>query len=176
MSKHIKYKRIKRDQDYFDQLSKRIAQEINKLLKNIKTPSILDAGCGNGELLKNINNNKILKYGIDIDRNCVKISKKHGTIKLGNIMDIKEIFNDNSVDLIVCSHVLEHLKNPVGAVEQMKIVSKKWIVLVVPNLATFTNLHMFRKPHYINKGHKFGWGPSHFKTFIEISCKLKIIK
>ena len=78
-------------------------------------------------------------------------------------------------DLVVCSHVLEHMENPKAAIDVLQRVSAKWILIAVPNLARLANF-MIREARLVNKGHMVGWDCHHLRTFLEVQCGLNIVE
>ena len=46
-------------------------------------------------------------------------------------------FKSNSFDIVHASHILEHLANPYAAIQEMKRVSRKYVIVKVPNATYF---------------------------------------
>lgn len=176
---HIKLIRPKSDQIYYERLGNVISGEVDILLSRFNSSKkdfkILDVGSGTGEILKGLSENGYRPMGVDKQEECVLRSKKYGETIVADLMNLETIFSDNMFDCVICSNVLEHLDNPKEGVRILKTISAKWLILIVPNLARLANFFV-RKPRYINHGHIMGWDQHHFKTFLEISCDLKIIK
>lgn len=139
---------------------------------------VLEIGCGRGETLKALSALGYECYGIDIDPECVRMSGKYGDVRCADAMTADELFPAGSVDAVVLVHVLEHVSNPSALVEKLAKISRRYIVLAVPNLAstlTFWQGVRQRRPVLINKGHQVGWDPSHLRTFLEVTCNLRIL-
>lgn len=94
---------------------------------NENTKTILDIGCRDGKFIKRYSDKYII-YGIDIGDNAIKRSIKNfgkefveKFIKIGDIQD-KGIINmfDYKFDFINFSHVIEHLLDPVKALNIIK--------------------------------------------------------
>lgn len=98
--------------------------------------SILDVGCGRGELLRAAKKKRYVVRGVDIDPRCLEISRRFAECIDADLMHLSESVGDESVDLVVLSHILEHLPNPVAAIDQAKATSSKWIIVSVPNLCS----------------------------------------
>ena len=91
--------------------------------------SILDVGCGNGFFTYYFSK---LAYtvGIDYSRYMLSINPCDLLIQ-GSALQLP--FKTNSFDLVFCSNLLHHVKNPEIVVSEMKRVSKKFVILSEPN-------------------------------------------
>ena len=100
------YKNNKQDKDRLGLLF------YSNIIKNYFTPkNFLDYGCGTGFLLKKVSRiNSINKtYGFEVN-NYARIQAKKNSSKsliINNLRKIKE----NSIDIITCLHVIEHIKD-----------------------------------------------------------------
>ncbi len=91
----------------------RLEQTANRLLPWLpdrKSPW-LDIGCGRGGLLGVMaEQGCTLGLGLDPDGNCVRAAASHGiTVRTGTLSQITEVFAGQRFDLVVLSHVLEHV-------------------------------------------------------------------
>jgi len=114
--------------------------------------------------------------GLDFDPNCVREAKKYGECLLGDIERADELFGMKSFDLVVLCHSLEHMEKPKAIIEQVKKISKHWIIIAVPNPIrpkVLVKYALFRKD-YSNKGHFYSWDRSHLTNFLEHQCDLRI--
>jgi ubiquinone/menaquinone biosynthesis C-methylase UbiE len=136
----------------------------------------MDFGSGRGELCKTLVENGFNNCSaVDSDETCVNLSKQYCKAYLiANLEEFKAKFKQNSFDIVIALHVLEHLYEPKKYVEELKEVSKKYIILGVPNLATMTKMS-FNKIKSVNEGHLYGWDYPTFENFIVNHCKLKKI-
>lgn len=105
----------------------------------VKNSKCLDAGCGIGNnlptLLKFFNN----IVACDISKEALEYAQnrfKDSNIKFIQA-DIENLpFNDNSFDIIVCTEVLEHIKNPKRGRDELLRVLKKnngYFIISTPN-------------------------------------------
>lgn len=109
---------------------------INKcflLLRASKVPnkgSILDIGCGEGSFLKIMKEKSYDCYGLETSSAGIKKAASKGLAVYGNIKDIKRKF-----DVITLWHVLEHIKNPVHYLNQIKkrLTKNGYLLVAVPN-------------------------------------------
>lgn len=102
---------------------------------NIK---VLDVACGISRLGKTFSN---CVYGFDINQESAKFAKKNGVIfKLGNI-EKKWDYPDRYFDIVIASHIIEHVVNPDFLILEAKRVLKKGGLLIIctPNIAAWFN-------------------------------------
>ena len=68
-------------------------------------------------------------------------------------------FVDGSFDIVHCSHVLEHVRDPWSFFLELKRVTKKAVVLKIPNSS-------FYKLFSCSPEHIFGWSPFNFENLL----------
>lgn len=115
--------------------------------------SVVDLGCGEGILLKLIEerfkNNRT--FGIDIEPNTVKLKKfLKAEIKIADLM--KSGFPNGFFDIAFCLDVLEHFKNLEQPIKEIKRITKPGGLLIV-SLPT-ENL-FYKGGEIFNKGNYF---------------------
>jgi SAM-dependent methyltransferase len=96
----------------------------------IKNFNILDAGCGTGGttlLLKEFG--KV--YGIDYSINALNFCKQRGVNNIVNCTLLDLPFAQESFDIITILDSLEHIKDDVGALNQLSYVLKKRGILII---------------------------------------------
>ena len=172
-SEHIFYNLSANNIDYVKARNQKIYDVLKSNINNLTKNKILDVACGRGELLKLLFNEGIECQGLDYDINCVNLTKKYTKCLKGDANTVDNFFS-KEFDIVICSHFLEHTENPREMINKLSNVSKKYLLIAVPNLAQLITLE-HKKPEYVNRGHFFGWDHSHFKTFIEVQCKHKIV-
>lgn len=87
-----------------------IAQQIFiKESENIRHQRILDIGCGYGFLAERMRAAGADVSGLEFDPDCVHYCNTRRGFKVRLINEEKEIVPDENMDLIILSHVLEHL-------------------------------------------------------------------
>ena len=100
-----------------------------------KISSVLDVGCGEGYLCSRFKKKGINTIaGIDISKKRIKYAKKRFKeieFKIGNLYDL--LFNDNSYDLVSLVEVLEHAENIDKALNEVKRISKEYVLITVPS-------------------------------------------
>jgi ubiquinone/menaquinone biosynthesis C-methylase UbiE len=99
---------------------------------------ILDCGCGEGHLLRELSGDK---YGVDYSPLALRKAQKRNpkaTILEGDITNLP--FDNNSFDVVVCSEVLEHILDYKTAVSEIIRVTRKGgrMIISVPNERNWT--------------------------------------
>lgn len=156
-------------------------RESFKMLRSINPESILDVGAGEGFTLNKLEQEGIGKNleGIEYMEEAIELGKKlypNVKIKKGDIYKLP--YKDNSFDVIICTEVLEHLDRPDEALTELKRVTKKYLLLSVPNEPYFTIQRFLRGKNIKRLGahpeHLQWWTHEAFLRFLKQN-KLKII-
>jgi len=142
-----------------------------------KGAKVLDYGCGAGNLTRELSKIKNISITIaDIDSDCLEVTKQSvGERTVDTILLSTEPWLNihNKFDVIVLSHVLEHLLDPINTLQQLSkhLVPGGILIVAVPNPARPDVLvkHILRK-NYVNEGHVYSWDRPHFMNFIERFC------
>lgn len=147
---------------------------LTSLAKPLKPITILDAGCGEGFTMNKLVENGIGKKieGVEHSKDAIAIGKKlfpNLIFKEGSLYDLP--YKNNSFDLLICTEVLEHLKEPVKALREMLRVSKKSLLISVPNEPLFTICNLLRGKNFPRLGNDTGhishWNPVSFKKYLK---------
>ena len=108
---------------------------------------ILDLGCGTGELLQLLKEQKNAKcLGIDINQdNVISCLKKGLSVIQGNIDTGLTEFTDKSYDYVILNQTLQSTHNPELVMKEMLRIGKKCVVSF-PNFAYWkVRFHLFFK-------------------------------
>ena len=106
---------------------------------NVKQGSVLELGCGNGDLI-----NAVAKKFTDLSR-IVAVDLRSPNALHSKVefvaQDIEQSAIPGMFDLIILNQVLEHMKNPLGLLEKAKkhLTPHGRILIVVPNRYGFGN-------------------------------------
>lgn len=148
-------------------------KNVYSMLKPLRSVKILDVGCGEGFTLKKLEEKRIGKtlVGVDNTATAIKIGRNiypHLDLRKGDIYKLD--FPDNEFDLVLCTEVLEHLKDPKAAVEELKRVSRKYILFSVPNEPFFIIANFLRGKYLKSLGnhpeHINHWSFFSFEKFL----------
>ncbi len=168
-------------------LAKRFQKRIEQLLKSINAMDLngLDIGCGEGHMLNMLINKKIISNikGIDLDAERISYSKEKFPHIDVSIMDIYDIDYKSlgEYDYIIATEILEHLPDPIEALEIIKKLLKpeSYIIISIPHEPFFQAGNILRGKHWKNKGktpaHLNFWRKSQFDKLLK-SNSFEIIK
>lgn len=111
---------------------------------NLENKAVLDVGCGDGQFIKKLNQiyKGINLYAIEPDSAYAEMARKTSSAIVYD-GDLDSVINDieskkKSFDLIVISHVLEHLCHPDEKIKRLKsLLSEDGLLLIeVPNIVS----------------------------------------
>lgn len=113
-----------------------VLDEVDRLVASTNPKTVLDAGCGEGfgvdSLRRRLPDAKIT--GVDQNENAVAYARErfgqHGTFRTGSLYKLP--FSDRSFDTVLCIEVLEHLDEPLKAIQELKRVARGSVVVGVP--------------------------------------------
>ena len=187
---------------YYDWMCRPQIKDTLRVMRKInKQPSdkisILDIGCGTGRISIGIakKTDKATVHAVDISENMLKIALKNAReerldkrIVFLKADGKKLDFKDNFFDIIMCSNMLHHQKDPVYLLNEMRRVVKKdgYIIIrdvVRPSSEVILNLFVGIFGLSYDKAMKKGYRESLYSAFtaselkkILNSCGMKEIK
>ncbi len=155
----------------------RFLDKLKDLSFYVSPKTILDAGCGEGFTIEFLNKSpKLLKklkfYGIDSSERTISRAKEivpFADLKVGNVYNLP--YPDSFFDLVICSEVLEHLKDPEKALLEVGRVSKKYLLLSVPNEPWFMISSLFSGQNIL----RLGKHPEHI-NFWNVNDFIELVK
>ena len=105
-----------------------------ELLATLPKGKLLDVGCGSGHMLKLAQQLGWEVTGIEIDPKAVAVARAQGlNVVQGDYRKLESFLN--GFDCIVCSHVLEHIHNPIELLKLLEnAINKNGVLLLsAPN-------------------------------------------
>jgi len=114
---------------------------INSEIQDFET--VLDVGCGKGIKLLDFNSIGKKAYGIEPSEFCNQIHRELGlNSEIGFLKDVKQ-----SYDLVILTHVFEHLTELKKNVDHLHNITNKYLFIEVPghvkNLQSIQNAHNY---------------------------------
>lgn len=108
-----------------------------KSLHSYLKGDVLDLGCGIGEVTNHVEDqNKY--FGVDINPLCVNLMREKGfRAEIGSAYEIPAFAA--SADVVLMSHVLEHLDDPTRALSEVSRVLRPsgLLIIIVPMIKGF---------------------------------------
>lgn len=151
--------------------NRRFFETIRSLLSGIDPGTILDAGCGEGVVLELISDFQGRQFGLDIDRDRLLSARTHqltAPFLQANLQTLP--FPDDQFDTVLSLEVLEHVGNPEIALKELYRVTRKFLLVSVPNEPWWRIGNMLRLKYLSDFGntpeHINHWTLMGFKDFI----------
>jgi SAM-dependent methyltransferase len=96
--------------------------------------SVLDVGCGQGSFLQELQSEfpHIEPNGIDISSSAVELARKRVINGRFSVLDVTSKFLEEKCDLVVCSEVLEHIHDDVLALQNLRRMTGKYLLISTP--------------------------------------------
>ena len=126
-------------------------------MKPLEFSDVIDISCGAGQLLSEIKEKlgKDLLFGTEFTEKAVEINrKKHVDMKFVTF----DLENDPPLpkrDLVLCIDVLEHINNDQIALEKLRLMTNKYLIIAVP-------LGRVSNSERESLGHIHGYKPNEF--------------
>ncbi len=98
--------------------------------------SVLDVGCGDGLLLSMLREKGVTGEGVDFSDEAIKKCTEKNIKATQHDLSERFPFADGSFDCVVALDVLEHQFNPLAVLREMARVSRKNVIVGVPNFSS----------------------------------------
>ncbi|MDM9631141.1 class I SAM-dependent methyltransferase [Robiginitalea aurantiaca] len=137
-------------------------KSFDDLVKKANAKSIYEIGCGEGHLAIRMAENGGIVKGSDISSEIIQEAKKNNQLMKLNIdFQVQSVYNLTkkdvaNPDLIVCCEVLEHLDNPNMALEIIKSLNSKYLIVSVPREPIWRILNVARGKYWKDLGNTPG--------------------
>jgi len=170
------------DDDYYTGFYQNISthatriHQIKKWLRQIKTTeTFCEIGCNIGYFTHFVAKMGAFSTGIDIATSKIRIARyiaekqnlncKFYRMDAGNLE-----FPDKSFDYVLCSQVLEHLRDDRKAIKELFRISKYRVIITVPKKGWYWNI--FNRMFHVNTFNREGHG--HFREYAIDDLKRKL--
>lgn len=137
--------------------------------KPIKNKFIVEIGTGAGGILKFFKEKGNKVFGLDIDSEYIEFGKEQGlNLEIGTLNQLSAL--DRKPDLVICSHVLEHLRDPVRELQKIRTYMHNSSILYaeVPGIKFLHFSYEQNLVRYLHDAHTF-----HFTLNSLINCMKK---
>jgi len=145
--------------------------KIDRILNDKQFRHVIDVGCGEGfvsQHLQKVFQDQIRIHGIDRNQQALRIAGSmqacHGLIQ-GDIMQLP--VKNNTVDLVLCTEVLEHITRVETALQEIKRITRDYCLLSVPSEYLFRFCRLLG----LKNINGFGRHPQHIQVFTKKSFR-----
>jgi len=166
--RHISLKPGRQEARLREGLYDALAKAVEDCAGHAAARSVLDVGAGRGELLQRLQARGHAAHGMDMEPGCVEAAGRFGDCRQGGIEDIAQVFADRKFEVVVCSHVLEHLDSPQSALKAFAALKARGYVFAVPNplrpvrvLRALANSRRADHPEHVH-----AWGHAEFEALL----------
>ena len=149
-----------------------------RMLDKIEFDSVLEVGCGPGDLAAAIVPRHNAYVGIDLDSNQIQTAQDRYpnlSFAVGSAYNLPVA--TKSQDLVIACEVLEHLEDPAEALAEIHRVAKKWVLVSVPREPMWRILNVARGKYWSSLGNT----PGHIQHFSQtaiiqlVASRLEIV-
>lgn len=155
-------------------LIRHFQRRVGELVEAAHASSILDVGCGEGYTIDYLlrANGRLRIQGVDYDWPALRQARAKHPGVLFQLADIRRLpYGSASFDLVLCLEVLEHLAEPVPALEELRRVCGQRSVISVPNEPFFMLSNFLRGKNVRAWGndaeHLHLWTAGQFRRLVE---------
>lgn len=101
---------------------------VARILKEVRGPQVLEVGCGQGFLTKLLAKDFRVTAADIVIGDALRAACPQVDFHESNIEALP--FADNAFDAVVCTHTLEHVRNLGAAIDELRRVARRLIVVV----------------------------------------------
>lgn len=159
-----------------------------RLLENTGSSpaAVAEVGCGEGEILKHLRNRFPAAEISATDLSPAVLAQAAQTNPDAGITFTRQNaehldhYRDNQFDLVVCLEVLEHLQHPEKGLQELIRISRRDLLVSVPNEPIWRVLNMLRGKYWKHLGNTPGhlnhWSRASFRKFLQSQPGAKIVQ
>ena len=159
---------VEASNDFFEEQIKR-GKQLRNLINNhtdLIGKTIIEVGTGAGGILQGVVGDDADGIGCDFGFSYLKFAQsKSLRVFQGSISSV----SDDSADVLIYSHVLEHIANPKNEIREMFRVLKDngLVVLVVPGVYSIHRHYGGRLSQYLQSAHLHHYTRQHLRKLME---------
>jgi 2-polyprenyl-3-methyl-5-hydroxy-6-metoxy-1,4-benzoquinol methylase len=151
------------------------------LLSGIHPELILEVGCGDGLVFKQLGIRfpRSSYVGLDLSLDILEEARRQrGIDDLVCAAADQLPFRRHRFDLVVCVEVLEHLQDPIGAIQAAQHVAGEYLLFSVPNEPVWRIMNLLRGAYWRSAGNTPGhvqhWRPREFVAMLR--SRLQVLR
>lgn len=158
-------------------------RDLDNLLSQLTFGSLYEAGCGEGYVIEHVRSNyaNAILHASDISSRTISEAK---TRSPGIEYAVSSIYSlpvaDESFDVAMALEVFEHLEDPTAGLLELLRISKRYIIISVPNEPIWRISNMARGKYWSQLGNTPGhiqhWSPAGFRDFASQHCNILLTK
>jgi ubiquinone/menaquinone biosynthesis C-methylase UbiE len=151
----------------------RFFDHVRDAVRSAAPATLLDAGCGEGELMRRrVLGEDLPVISLDLQMDRLTLFRQHSRHSNLVCASVKALpFADRSHDAVLCLEVLEHLEDPLPALRELGRVARQVVILSVPYEPFFRIGNVFRGKHLSRWGdhpeHVQHWNQGTFRRFLQ---------
>ena len=159
---------VEASNDFFEEQIKR-GKQLRKLISNhtdLSGKTIIEVGTGAGGILQGVVGDDADGIGCDFGFSYLKFAQsKSLSVFQGSISSV----SDDSADILIYSHVLEHIANPKIEIREMSRVLKDngLVVIVVPGVYSIHRHYGGHFSQYLQSAHLHHYTRQHLRKLME---------
>jgi ubiquinone/menaquinone biosynthesis C-methylase UbiE len=143
-------------------LMARFLADLRRLYDARPDETVVEIGCGEGELLARLRSwcpaRRVV--GLDLSGAILRQARAHGLAVAAQSAE-RLALRDGAADVVVASEVLEHLANPLAALQEIARVARRRVILSVPREPVWRALNCARLRYLGDLGNT----PGHVQHF-----------
>lgn len=146
------------------------AKNIRALTEDRKFVSVLEVGCGTGSVLAQLSSGGFARHYCGIDMADPEAHRDEGAkdVDLRRYDGVRIPFDDGAFDLVVSTHVVEHVPDPRGFIAELSRVASGDIYIEVPCELTVRANRRALQPS-VDTGHINLYTPESFLLLLQTS-------
>ena len=136
------------------------------VLKRNGPGKLLDVGCGRGDFLAKMRDLGWEVVGLEPDERSAELAHKRFNLDVRKGTIEQAHFPDDTFDAITVNHVIEHLPDPIGSLQECKRILKKdgRLIIFTPNIESLGSRRFGKAWWHLDP-------PRHFYIFSPLSLK-----